>query len=232
MGFVKEFGDRRFYAAIRLDLHPGQAFGPVNGNEVNQPVQFPAGNSGIAFYVDGFYNAAVGNNVVEYFKVRAGNRFYHVDQGHVETQVRFVAAVLVHGFVPGHALHGGLYLHAQSAFEHVGDEAFHHVHYVVHFHKGHFHVQLCEFRLAVRPQVFVPEATGNLEVPFIATYHQQLFENLGGLGQRVKLAGVHTAGHQIVPGPFRSALAQHGSLNFQEAVVVHVVPHQLGYFMT
>ena len=232
MGFVKELGDGRFHAAVRLDLHPGQAFGAVDRHKIYQPVQFPAGNVGVAFYVDGFHDAAVGNDIVKYFEIGAGNRIHHVDQGHVEAQVRFVAAVFVHGFVPGHALHGTGNVHAQRSFEHISDKTFHHVHDIVHLYKGHFYVQLGKFRLAVGTQILITEAAGDLEIAFISAYHQQLFENLGGLGQRVELAGVHAAGHQVIPGPFRRALAQHGGLDFQESVVIHIVPHQLGYFVT
>ena len=232
MGFVKELGDGRFHTAVRLDLHPGQAFGAVDRHKINQSVQFPAGNVGIAFYVDRFHNAAVGNDIVKYFEVGTGNRIHHVDQGHVKTQIRFVAAIFIHGFVPGHALHGPLDIHTQRSFEHISNEAFHHVHDIVHLYERHLHVQLGKFRLTVGTQIFITEAAGNLEIAFVSAYHQQLFENLRRLGKRIELAGIHTAGHQIVPGPFRRALAQHGGLDFQKTIVVHIVPHQLGHFVT
>src|SRR4029453_16608792 len=50
------------------------------------------------------------------------------------------------------------------------------------------------------PAVLGAEARGDLEVPVEAGHHQQLLELLGGLRQRVELAGVHAGRHQIVSG--------------------------------
>ena len=119
--FAEEFGNRGFYAAVRLNLHPGKAFGAVNGNKINQAVQFAARNTGIALNVNGFNNAAFINNIVKYFKFAAFNGFGHVDKLHAETQVRLVAAVFVHSFVPGHALEFFRQFNAKRAFEYVAD---------------------------------------------------------------------------------------------------------------
>ena len=45
---------------------------------------------------------------------------------------------------------------------------------VVHVHKGKLHVNLGELRLAVRPKVLVPVASGQLEIAVIAGAHQKL----------------------------------------------------------
>jgi len=52
-----------------------------------------------------------------------------------------------------------------------------------------FEVELRELGLAVSPQVFVAKAFDDLEVAVHPGDHQNLFENLGRLRQRVKLAG-------------------------------------------
>ncbi len=94
---------------------------------------------------------------------------------------------------------------AHDLVEQAGHHAFADVHEVFLAHKGHFHIDLGELRLAVGPQILVPEAAHDLIVAVETGYHQQLLEQLGRLGQGVELAGIDTAGHQIVPGAFRGA---------------------------
>ena len=45
---------------------------------------------------------------------------------------------------------------------------------IVLFDEGKLHVNLSEFRLPVCPEVLVPEAPDNLEIPVKACNHQQL----------------------------------------------------------
>ena len=106
----------------------------------------------------------------------------------------------------------------------VFDKAFAHFHHVLGVHEGHFQVDLGEFRLTVRPEVFVPEAAGKLDVPVKAGDHQELLVDLGRLGQGVEAAVVDTGGNHIVSCPFGGGLHEHGSLNLDEAVVGEVIP--------
>ncbi len=53
-------------------------------------------------------------------------------------------------------------------------------------------------------------------------------KHLRGLGQRVKTALVHPAGHKIVSRPLRRALHEHRRLNLQKAVLIEVVARHLG----
>ena len=68
-------------------------------------------------------------------------------------------------------------------------------------HEGHFHVELGEFRLAVGTQIFVAEAAGDLVVTVHAGDHEQLFEDLGRLGQCIELAFVDAARYEVVTSP-------------------------------
>src|SRR5207248_10426983 len=52
--------------------------------------------------------------------------------------------------------------------------------------KGHLQVDLAELRLTIRAQVFVAEASSDLEVAIEAGDHQNLLENLRRLGQRIE----------------------------------------------
>ena len=64
--------------------------------------------------------------------------------------------------------------------------------------KRHLQIDLRELRLAVRAQILVAEAARYLEIPVEARDHQDLLEQLRRLRQRVELAGMHAARHQII----------------------------------
>ncbi len=98
------------------------------------------------------------------------------------------------------------------------------------FDKAHFHVELIEFaRGAVRPRIFVAETGGNLEITVETGYHQQLFELLRSLRQRIKFTGMQAARDQVVTGAFRGAGGKDGGLEFMEAVCPHVLAHSGDY---
>ena len=213
-------------------MHPSQAFCTVNANEVNQAVTFTTRNVCITFYVDSFNYATVFDNLVKHFEVGIFNSVNHIDEFHTKTKVRFVAAITIHSFIPSQTLERSLDFFAESAFEDVSNQAFHQFEDFVHFHEGHFHVQLGEFGLTVSTQVFVTEATCDLEVSFHTGNHQKLFEDLRRLGKCIEFAGVYTAGNQIVACAFRSGFGEHRGFDFKEVTGIQVIAHQFGYFMT
>ncbi len=73
--------------------------------------------------------------------------------------------------------------------------------------EAHLQIDLREFELAVGALVFVAEAAGDLEVAVEAGDHQDLLEDLRRLRQRVKLAGMHAAGHQEIARALGRGLA-------------------------
>src|SRR5690606_29611565 len=103
---------------------------------------------------------------------------------------------------------------------------------VLLFHKGHFTIDLGEFRLPVRTEVFVPKAFYDLEIFVHAAHHQQLFEGLGGLWKGIELSFVHSAWHQKVTGTLWCGLDQIWGLHIDKALVrkvfsdfhAHLVP--------
>jgi hypothetical protein len=88
---------------------------------------------------------------------------------------------------------------------------------VLLLHEGHLQVELRELRLAVGALVLVAEAARDLEVAVHAADHQQLLQLLGRLRQRVELARVEAAGHQIVARALRRALDHDRRLDLDEA---------------
>jgi aspartyl/asparaginyl-tRNA synthetase len=75
----------------------------------------------------------------------------------------------------------------------------------------------------------VSETTYNLEITLHPGYHQDLLENLRGLGQGKKLTRVNPAGNQIIPGPFRRTLGQHRCLDLKETMPVKKITHRFGH---
>src|SRR5690606_41324029 len=61
------------------------------------------------------------------------------------------------------------------------------VQHIFLLYERHLAVDLCEFRLSVCTQVFIPEAFHNLKIAIKAAHHQQLFESLWRLWQRIEL---------------------------------------------
>jgi hypothetical protein len=90
-------------------------------------------------------------------------------------------------------------------------------HHVIGGHKGGLEVDLGEFRLTVRPQVLVAEATCDLEIAVIASHHQQLLVDLRRLREGVAFARVHAAGHQVVARTLGSRLGEDRGLDLQKS---------------
>ena len=146
--------------------------------------------------------------------------FGHIVQFHAEAQVGLVGAVAANGVLvfhaPERAFHGDAG-HGAGAHHHI----FNHVKNGVLRGKRHLQIELRELGLAVGAQIFVAKTFDDLEVAVHAADHQDLFENLRRLRQRVELPGMHAAGHQIIARALRRRAREHGRFDFVEAHLVH-----------
>ena len=141
-------------------------------------------------------------------------------QHHAKAQVRLVAAVLSNGILIEHVRKRVFRLdprYGTGTHHHFFD----HLKNVFLSRKRHLEIELREFRLAVGAQIFVAEALDDLEVAVEATDHQNLFKDLRGLRQRVKLPVMHSAGHEIIARAFRRRAREHGRFHFEETHFVH-----------
>ena len=227
----KELGDGRFYAVFG-NFQPGQTFGAVDGHISGQRIDLAAGILGAALGVDTLYTAAGFGNAGKNLKFAVHNQVSNIDQRQIKTQIGFIGTVGFHSLMPGQALKGSGNSYAQSL---VKDFSYHALHQGLQLNlinKGHFQVKLGKFRLTVGTQVLITEAAGNLEVFIKTGHHQQLLVKLRRLRQSIEIAGVYAAGHQIVTGTLRGALAQHGGFNLQKAVAVQIITHGKGHLMT
>ena len=85
-------------------------------------------------------------------------------------------------------------------------------------------VELGEFGLAVRAQVFVAKAAHDLVVTVQARHHEQLLEELRGLRQREEPSRMCAARYQVVTSALRRRARQHRGLDLDEAGIVQVAP--------
>jgi hypothetical protein len=132
--------------------------------------------------------------------------------------VRLVAAVLAHGFRVGHAFERPRKFHVRALFERGAHEILAEAQDSVHVRERHLDVELGKFRLAIRPQVLVPEAPRHLVVPVRAGDHEHLLEQLRRLGQREARAGLEPRRHQVIPSALGGTPRQDRRLNLQEIV--------------
>ena len=110
-------------------------------------------------------------------------------------------------------------------------KALRHLEDILHVYKGHFQVDLGEFRLPVCPEILIPEAPCQLNIPIHACNHQQLLVDLGGLGQSIELARMHPGGNQIIPRPLRGGFHHHRCLDLDKIVGVEILSCRLGNLM-
>jgi len=146
------------------------------------------------------------------------------DVDHLKTvaHVRLVGAVFLHRIFVRHAREGRLDVVA-GGLEHADDQLFGHGDDLFLVAEAHLDVDLGELRLAVGAEVLVTETFRDLEIAVEASDHQQLLEELRGLGQGVELAFVDPARHEVVARTFRCRFGENRRLHFEKAEFVQDV---------
>ena len=87
-------------------------------------------------------------------------------------QIRFVAAIAIHRIRIGNARERTFDAELRRNLPHQPRvEALDEVQYIIFIDETHFEVELRKFRLAIRPQVFIPKTSRNLEIPLHAAHH-------------------------------------------------------------
>ena len=139
-----------------------------------------------------------------------------------QAQVGLVDAVQPDRLVVAHLRERRLQLDA-DARERRLQKAFDHAEDGLRPREAHLQIDLGELGLAVGAQVFVAEAAHDLEVLVEAGDHQDLLEDLRRLRQRVELARMHAAGHQVVARAFGRGARHERRLDLVEALRVQIV---------
>ena len=140
-----------------------------------------------------------------------------VDDGFGVPQVGLIRGVEAHGLIVGHPFQGLGNLDA-DLLKGLPDNPFREGHHIVFLDEAHLDVHLGELGLTVGPQVLVSKAAGHLEVAVEAGDHEDLFEELGGLGEGVEGSFPEPGGDEEVPGPLGGGLDENGGLDLVEAL--------------
>ena len=125
----------------------------------------------------------------------------------------------------GNGTRGGTSAHGR---EDVRDDRLYGPHHVGRCHEGHLEVDLREFGLSIGAQVLVPEAAHDLVVAVDPAHHQDLLEQLGGLGQRVERPSLHPARHQVVARALRRGAGENRRFHLDEPGIFQTRPHHAG----
>ena len=174
---------------------------------------------------DSAHDVAGGNDVGKAAEARPGEMRRHVGDDQRVAQVRLVIAIFQHRLAIRDArerTRRGYRLAVGKFLEHAREDGLDGIEHVILRDEAHFEVELIEFaRATVGARVFVAEAGRDLEIAVEARDHQQLFEHLRRLRQRIEFAGMDAAGHQIVARALGRRGGQDRGLEFGEALIGH-----------
>ena len=223
----EEFGERgRDLAAVHL--RPGEPLGTIGLGKLGKRVDLLAGECAAALHVDGADAAACGKRACEDLELGVLHNVGEILQLKAEAQVGLIRTEALHRLLPLHAEEGRLKIDAVELLPQTLEEAFGDGDDIILANKGHLNVDLRELGLAVGAQILVAEAAGDLEIAVKTRHHQQLLVQLGRLGQRIELAGMHAAGHEVVARALGRGLDEVGRLDVDKAVLGVVVARDLG----
>ena len=118
-------------------------------------------------------------------------------------------------------------LAAAELLEQAAQDGLDRIEHIVLRDEAHLQIELVEFaRRAVGARVLVAEAGRDLEITVEARDHDQLLELLRRLRQRVELAGVHAARHEIIARAFGRGRGEDRRLELEETGVAHALPQR------
>ena len=156
--------------------------------------------------------------------VAVGKNRADILQFNSEARIRLVASVAIHRFFETHTgeRQRDLDIFTPENFSH---QTFHQREEAFLLGKRHLDVQLGEFGLTVRTEIFVAKTAHHLKVLLESGHHQELLEQLRRLRQRIELSVGQPARHQIIAGSFGRRFGQVRGLYFPETRTTHVVPN-------
>ena len=225
---IQELGYRRVHAFQSLgrvlDAHPGQALGAVPGCKRAQFIYLLAREHRTTGNAQRRHaTGRIIGRFAEHLELDLAHVFGDIDQFQRDAQVRLVRTVARHRLGIAHARERPAQIDIGHFPENVADHGLDSVLYPCLVNEGELHVELGEFRLAIRAQVLVAETACNLVVAVKARHHQQLLEQLRRLRQGVELARMHTARHQVVARALRGCLGQDRRLDILKSTPIQVM---------
>lgn len=178
--YVREFVRRGFKGGESIE---GLA---ATSDAVNKEIQrLTLRDISEALCVQRLHRAAAGHRRLEHLERRLAERLREVRQFEAEADVRLVDAVAVHRVLERHPRERPRDVHPEHILPDFNQHALEQRVDVLPRDERGLDVHLGELHLAIRPQVLVAEAAGDLEVAVKASDHQELLHLLRRLWQRV-----------------------------------------------
>ena len=149
--------------------------------------------------------SAIRHHVGKSTETATGKVFADIDHFNRVTQIRLVRTETAHSFPIRNTRERRMSkLFGAELAEYTLKHPFDNRKDLVLFNETHFNVQLIEFAgRAVSSGIFVTETRSDLEIFVKTGNHQQLFELLRCLRQRIEFPRMQATGNQIVTGAFR-----------------------------
>ena len=117
--------------------------------------------------IDAAHAATIFQRILEDRKARIRYKVRKIAQLQPKARIRFVRAVARHGLIVRKPRQRQRYLHTQRFLKQPLQEALVDLHDILLLDEGHLKVDLRKVRLAIRAQILVAEAAGNLHVAVI-----------------------------------------------------------------
>ena len=218
--------DRRFpFAVFHFDER--EPFRAVLLRHRRDLFRLAGRDPGKAFRVDRFDGSASIQRAAKHFETARGENIAQIRQLHPETAIRLIAAKLVHRFAVGQPWKRRRNFDPARRAKDRSQHSFDERENIRRLDERCFNVDLREFRLAIRAQIFVAETFRDLEILLDPAHHEELLVLLRRLRERVKFARRETARHEEIPCAFRRALGKNRRLDFHEPLLVEVIACRL-----
>ncbi len=226
LGVVEKLYNRRFPldgSTVRpfLDLDVGKTFRAKTLGVFGHRLDLALRRAGHAFRVHGFHHAAVGNRAAEHLEGARLEFLGEIHEFHAKTSVGLVNAVAVQRFLEADALERRGHVRVECSFPDALEQTFDERVNVFAFNEAHFDVQLRELGLTIGAQILVAITARELKIFLHARDHENLFELLRRLRQRIERPRLATIRHEKFARTFGRRLEQRGRLDFEEALFIH-----------
>ena len=230
LSLCHEFCKRRFSCAIFRNGNICKAFGTVSFSKFNQLINLFTRHSALSFCIDTTDTSAILQRRGKYAETTISNYVTYIMKFHAKTHIRFIRSKSVHSLLPGNTLNRKFYFNIQNFFKQIRQESLIYINNIIHIYKRKFHIDLCKFRLSVRTEILITEASCYLNVSVIPGTHQKLFVKLRRLRQSIEMSRMNSGRYQIISGSLRSTLSKHRSFNFHESLFCKKLSGKHHYF--
>src|SRR5262249_9049993 len=156
------------FAFAVLNFDEGETLCAVQLSNFSKVIDLAYGDSGKAFCVDCFHDAAGVERAAKNFETAFTKGFTKIDQLHSEPAIRFIAAKAIERFTISKPVEWRFDVDVARGLENRSKHSFSEREDIVRRDERRFNVDLREFRLPVGAQIFVTKTFCDLKISFHA----------------------------------------------------------------